>query len=176
MNTKRHSRGQALVETGLVVPILLLLLFGAFNVGALISDKLIVSAAARAGARLGAGLGGASRSDAGTATATVDADIVGNVLIAAKAVNYGTVTKITIYKPSRADGAYTAGDPADIYDGSGNLQGSRGYPLTARLQIPPNQTPIGVKVDWTYKTPLPQPSFNLSASEYVVMQMSPVEN
>jgi Flp pilus assembly protein TadG len=172
---RMRQRGQAIVETALVTPIIILLLFGAFNAGAMLSDKVIVNAAARAGARLGAGIGGASRPDAATATATIDADIVNNVLVAASGINYATVTQITIYKPSRLDGVYTAGDPADIYNGSGVAQSSS-YPLTARNQTPPNQSSIGVKVDWTYKPPLGFNTVSLSMTEYAVMKMSPVEN
>lgn len=176
MKTNKREKGQAVVEAAMSIPILVLLMFGAFNAGAMLSDKVIVSSAARAGARLASGIGGASRPDAASATATIDADIIQNVLTSVATINYASVTKITIYKPSKADGTYTNGDPADIYNASGTLQGSLGYPLTARIQTPPNQSPIGIRVDWTYKTPLGQSPVTLSMNEYVVMPMSPVEN
>jgi Flp pilus assembly protein TadG len=175
MGKSMRQRGQAVLETALITPILVLLIFGAFNAGVLLSDKVDVDSAARAGARLGAGIGGAQRPDASTATAAIDADIVQNVLVVANAINYASVTQITIYKPSRADGVYTAGDPADIFNGSGVQTSSTGYPLTARNQSPPNQSPLGVKVDWTYKPPLGLNTVSLTMSEYAVMKMSPVE-
>ena len=176
MGRQMRQRGQAVLETALITPILIALLFGAFNAGVLLSDKVVVDASARAGARLGTAIGGAQRPDAATATATIDADIVQNVLVVANAINYATVTQITIYKPSRLDGVYTSGDPADIFNASGVQIGSAGYPLTARIQLPPNQTSLGVKVDWTYKPPMGLNTVSLNMSEYAVMKMSPVEN
>lgn len=51
---KEDVRGQALAEAALVIPILLLLLMGMFVVGFWLNDQLVVTAAAREGARQGA--------------------------------------------------------------------------------------------------------------------------
>lgn len=48
---RTHSHGLASVELALVAPVLLLLLFGVIELGALISDYVVLNAAARAGAR-----------------------------------------------------------------------------------------------------------------------------
>ncbi len=48
-----HLRGQSLLEFALVLPILLLLFFGIIEFGIIFSDNLIISQAAREGARVG---------------------------------------------------------------------------------------------------------------------------
>ena len=50
----RHDRGQAVLEFALVLPILLLLLFGIIEFGIVFHDNLVLNQAAREGARLGA--------------------------------------------------------------------------------------------------------------------------
>ncbi len=51
--TKRRSRGQALVEFALVIPIFLLMLFGLIDIGRLVYLNATLSQAAREGARVG---------------------------------------------------------------------------------------------------------------------------
>src|SRR6188472_2359657 len=48
----RVSRGQSLVEFAMVLPILLLVVFGVFDVGRLVYTNSVLSQAAREGARL----------------------------------------------------------------------------------------------------------------------------
>lgn len=48
---RTHGRGLVSVELALVAPVLLLLLFGVVELGALMSDYVVLNAAARAGAR-----------------------------------------------------------------------------------------------------------------------------
>ena len=172
----KQKQGQAIVELAIVTPVIILLLFGAFNVGAMISDKIAAASACRAGARLAAGIGGAQRADAQTGTAAVDSAIVHNVLAATAAMSYASVTRIIIYEPTRADGAYQVGDLADIYDSNGAAMGAQGYPLMARDQTPPNQTPIGCEVDFTYSPPMGANMASVNMNEYTVMQMTPVES
>jgi hypothetical protein len=50
----RHERSSNLVETALVMPVLLLLLAGVADVGRAFSDYIILTSAAREGARYGA--------------------------------------------------------------------------------------------------------------------------
>lgn len=52
--TARHDRGAAAVEFALVVPLLLLLLFGLITTGLTVSDHLSATNAVREGARYGA--------------------------------------------------------------------------------------------------------------------------
>lgn len=50
----RHERGSSLVETALVMPVLLMLLAGVADVGRAFSDYIVLTGAAREGARYGA--------------------------------------------------------------------------------------------------------------------------
>lgn len=51
MNAKQKNSGQTLVEFALVLPLLLLLLFGIIEFGRIFQAKLVVTSAAREGAR-----------------------------------------------------------------------------------------------------------------------------
>ncbi len=51
---RKNNRGQAMLELALVLPVLLLLLFGIFEFGRLFHDYMVVTSAAREGARAGA--------------------------------------------------------------------------------------------------------------------------
>ncbi len=50
----RNSKGQAMVEMALVLPVVLVLILGTLEVGRIINASLVVNHAARAGARAGA--------------------------------------------------------------------------------------------------------------------------
>jgi TadE-like protein len=130
---RRGARGQALLETALVVPVLVTLLLGVWSGGVLISDEQTATSAARAGARLGAELGndnagavplaacqGTNRYD----PCATDAKILQNILPVLETAHAGTlpaamhdasVTEIDIYQPaSCSSGAsYGAGCPPD---------------------------------------------------------------
>ena len=176
----------------MAAPVLIALLLGAFDTAVLISDKVIAGSACRQGARLGAELGG-------TITNTVlppmtlpeaDAYITKNVLAVAKAMNYSTVTDIYIYSPAEVDGNLplnAAGTPVtgDYYDWfkvtgtpgnytvSAPTYGSGGLTLDRRLQVPPAETPIGVKLRWTYLPPTGL-GLNIVLTEYAVFLTAPV--
>ena len=168
----RGKLGQSIVEFAVSAPVLILLILGAFDASVMMSDKVIAGAACRQGARLAAEIGGQITNPTLT-TATVDADIVRNVLAVATAMNYSTLTFIYIYQPMQPDGDYHAGDPYDLYDATGkNLH--LGFPLTSRNQIPPDETPIGVRVEWNYGPPTGLPGFNLNLGEHAVFRASPV--
>jgi Flp pilus assembly protein TadG len=49
-----RERGQAVIETALVLPVILAMILGVFSLGSLFSTQLIVTNASREGARLGA--------------------------------------------------------------------------------------------------------------------------
>lgn len=168
----RSQLAQSIVEFAVSAPVLILLLLGAFDASVMLSDKVIAGAACRQGARLAAEIGGQITNPTLT-TASVDADIVKNVLAVANAMNYSSVTFIYIYQPLQSDGDYHSGDPYDLFDASGtNLH--TGFPLSARNQIPPNETPIGVRVEWNYGPPTGLPGFNLNLSEHAEFRASPV--
>lgn len=56
MRAKRSSRGQAVVEFAIVLPILLLLILGLINLGVLVNAQIILTQAVWEGARAGATL------------------------------------------------------------------------------------------------------------------------
>ena len=128
------SRGQALLETALVIPILLTLLLGVWSGGVLISDEQTATSAARAGARLGAELGNDNMSSAPFAACqgtnhydpcATDAKILQNILPVLDTAHPGTlpaamhdatVTEIDIYRPAPCPSGVsygTAGCPPD---------------------------------------------------------------
>ena len=170
---RSRQLAQSIVELAIATPVLIALLLGAFDVAVMVSDKVIAGAAVRQGARLAAEIGGQT-TNPGMTTATADADVVKNVLAVANAMNYSTITNVYIYLPGNADGDYHAGDPVDHYDVNGTLVGSIGFPLTARNQVPPNETPIGVRIEWTYHPPTGVNAFTVNLSEHTTFLASPV--
>jgi Flp pilus assembly protein TadG len=169
---RHRQEAQALVEFAVSAPVLILLLLGAFDSSVMISDKVIAGAATRQGARLAAEIGGQITNPTLT-TSQVDADIVKNVLAVASSMTYSTLTFIYIYQPLQPNGDYHAGDPYDLFDANGtNIH--QGFPLTARNQTPPSETPIGVRIEWNYKPPTGLLGFTLSLSEHSVFMASPV--
>ena len=172
----RRQAGQAAVELALVLPTLLVLLFGTFNVGILIVDKVVAAYAARQGARLAAVLG--SGQPAGLTTLQIDQNVCQSVLASGSGLVYGTVTEVDIYRAdvtgAVSDGSFTSAvNPYDRYDGACN-QLSQGFPASARAQTPPNEVSIGVWIKWQYVTPTGYQSASLTLTEYCVMKTSPV--
>lgn len=96
----RHSereRGASLLEFALVAPVLLLLIFGAFEYGMFFKDYLTVSNTTRTGARVGSAAG---------SSADADYQILQAVKAAANALPGGasSIQQITIYKSTSAGG------------------------------------------------------------------------
>jgi Flp pilus assembly protein TadG len=170
---RRKQLGQSLIELAISTPLLIFMLFGIFNTAVMISDKVIAGSACRQGARLAAEIGGALTNPTLT-TAQVDQDVVRNVLAVAKAMNYSTLATITIYSPSSPGGDFNAAtDLYDQFDATGNVLHS-GFPLTARNQVPPAETSIGVRLDWSYTPPTGFQSFTVNLNEHAVYRASPV--
>lgn len=101
---QRHSereRGASLLEFALVAPVLLLLVFGAFEYGMFFKDYLTVSNTTRTGARVGSAAG--SNADA-------DYQILQAVKAAATALPGGSnsIERITIYRSTSAGGGPSA--------------------------------------------------------------------
>lgn len=172
VSRRRSKAAQAIVEFAVATPVLLLLILGAFDAAVMISDKVVAGAACRQGARLAAEIGGQITNPT-LQTSQVDADIVKNVLAVATAMNYSTLTYIYIYQPLQPDGDYHAGDPYNEYDATGKSL-HQGFPLTSRNQVPPDETPIGVRIEWNYNPPTALPGFNLNLSEHAVFRAAPV--
>ena len=169
---RRRSPGQSIVEFAVSAPVLILLILGAFDASVMVSDRVIAGSACRQGARLAAEIGGQVTNPTLT-TSQVDSDIIRNVLAVATAMNYSTLTQIYIYEPLQPDGDYHPGDPYDLFDASGNNL-HQGFPLTSRNQIPPTETPIGVRIEWNYNPPTGLLGFQLNLSEHAVFRASPV--
>ena len=169
----RPQLGQSLIELAISTPLLIFMLFGVFNTAVMISDKVIAGSACRQGARLAAEIGG-SLTNPTLTTAEVDQNVVRNVLAVASAMNYSTLRNITIYSPLNAGGDVNpATDPYDQFDANGNVTHS-GFPLTARNQVPPSETSIGVRLDWAYTPPTGFQSFTVNLNEHAVYKAAPV--
>src|SRR5713101_1120347 len=104
----RHRRGQSLAELAVAIPVIFFLLMGGFDASMMISDKVTSGSAVRQGARLAAELGGSQTNPNGT-TASVDQQIVRNVLAVARGMTSATITEIDIYGPTAANGVFDSG-------------------------------------------------------------------
>jgi hypothetical protein len=173
ITSRRSQRGQSVVEFVIATPVLIFLLLGAFNTGVMISDKVIAGAACRQGARLAAEIGGQITNPLLTMN-QVDQNIVKNVLAVASAMNYSTLSTITIYAPLNADGDFHPGDYYNQYNPAGTLIAGGNFTLVRRIQVPPDETSIGVRLDWSYVPPTGFQSFSINLNEHAVMKASPV--
>jgi Flp pilus assembly protein TadG len=173
----RHRRGQSLAELAVAVPVIFLLLMGGFDASMMISDKVTAGSAVRQGARLAAELGGAQTNPNGT-TASVDQQIVRNVLAVARGMTSATVTEIDIYSPTEANGVYDPGDDQTdqyfITPGGGVTPGIMTFPIQNRQQTPPNETSIGVRLVWQYQAPAGIFPQNMQLTDYAVMKAAPI--
>ena len=69
------------------------------------------------------------------------------------------------------------GDPVDQYliSGGGAISpGTQTFPIQNRLQIPPTETSIGVRLVWNYSPPAGIFPKNMQIVEYAVMKAAPV--
>ena len=170
------QRGQSVLELAVALPVLVVLLFGTFNVGVLIVDRVVVAYAARQGARLAAGLGNGQT--AGLTTLQVDQDICQTVLASTANLVYASVTEIDIYQAdatgAASDGSFSSTvNPYDSYDASCN-QLSQTFPASSRGQTPPTEVSIGVRIKWQYATPAGYQALTAVLTDYSVMKATPV--
>lgn len=172
-NRRNLQLAQSIVELAIATPVLIALLLGAFDVGVMVSDKVIAGAACRQGARLAAEIGG-QRTNPGMSQAQADAVVVRNVLAVATAMNYSTIRFVYIYSPQQPDGDLHPGDLVDQFDASGNPAGPQTFLFQNRNQVPPNETMIGVRIEWTYNPPTGFSSFTVQLSEHTMFLASPV--
>lgn len=172
--SRQRQRGQALVELAISVPVLLWLLLGSFDATVMVSDKVIAGYATRQGARLAAEIGGSETNNPPASQVSIDQNIVQNVLAVARAMNYSTLQEIDIYAPRATNGVFNPGtDLYSQFDGNGT-QISSNFPITAREQIPPNETSIGVRLTWVYRPPTGFATFTILLNEFTVMKTAPV--
>ena len=170
----RGQSGQSVVEFALAIPALITMLFGMLNIGVLITDKVTAGYAARQGSRLAAELGNGSAS--GLTTLNIDQDVCRAVLASAANFAYATVTEIDIYQADvggATTGTFSTALPYNSYDGTCN-QTHQGFLNTARNQVPPDETSIGVNVKWRYTTPTGYQALSLTLSDYAVQKAAPI--
>jgi hypothetical protein len=171
-----RGRGQSLAEMAVVIPVLFFLLMGGFDATIMIADRVTAGSAVRQAARLAAELGG-TQTNPGATTSQIDLQIVHDALAVARSLTSASVTEIDIYAPSQADGIYRPGDPVDQYliSGGGAISpGTQTFPIQNRLQIPPTETSIGVRLVWNYSPPAGIFPKNMQIVEYAVMKAAPV--
>jgi hypothetical protein len=170
MSCRPGQRGQAIVETALIIPLVLLLLLGAYDMSLMASAKVEAISGARHGSRIASILGGIPNNPAppathtcdgtlasGTTLQSIDKQIVLATAAATANMSNGVVNEIDIYRPSKADGTFNAGPPADPinkYKPDGTPIGSGTFALNQRCQGPAGSNPkdvsVGVQVVWTY--------------------------
>ena len=170
---RRGQVGQSLIEFAIATPVLIFMLFGVFNTAVMISDKVIAGSACRQGARLAAEIGGQSTNPTLT-TDQVDQDVVRNVLAVASAMNYSTLQTITIYQPTSSGGDF---NPAtDLYNqyNTSFVKLHQTFMLSNRNQIPPSETSIGCRLDWSYTPPSGFQGFTVNLNEHAVYKTAPV--
>ncbi len=151
MSPRRPSRGQALVEFVLILPVFLLILMGMLEFGAVYDHRTAMAYAVREGARVGATLGnGGSNPDTvdPTILAAVQRGLTDPILIE-------NITSIEIYKAGST--GQPVGTSIDKYDRSGNPIGTAGWPATSRV-VGLSGDSIGVRVRYDFHptTPLGQ--------------------
>jgi len=143
-----RSRGQALVEFTLILPVFLMILMGMLEFGAAYDHRTAMAYAVREGARVGATLG-----NGGSYPDTVDPIILAAVQrgltdpILVENINY-----IEIFKAG-ADGK-PVGGAIDRYDRFGTLIGTAGWPATSRV-VGLNGDSIGVRVRYDFHPTTP---------------------
>lgn len=149
------SRGQALVEFALFVPVFMFMIVGATDISTLLDNSLNVVYAARAGARVGSVIG--NYSPAATPY-TADCAIIGAVQAALANSRNVQVTQIAIFD-ANAQGRPQSAAKQDIYPGNAvcNSDGTitpaatqLGWPPTPRNNTPFNEDSIGVSITYNY--------------------------
>lgn len=155
---RRRQLAQSAVEFGISLPVLISLVLGSLDLATYISDLQVAVSSVRAGARVASVLGGQAcvvppLSPAYPDASYVDRAIVKDVLTVAARLNFATVNQVIIYAPNAASGIYNPGtDRHSSYSGTGSYLNSN-FGLDDRLQLVPNETDIGVEMDWSFAPP-----------------------
>ena len=143
-----HSRGQALVEFTLILPVFLMVLMGMLEFGSAYDHRTAMAYAVREGARVGATLGkGGSYPDTvdPTILAAVQRGLTDPILIE-------NISSIEIFKAG-SDGK-PVGTSINTYDRYGNLIGTAGWPATSRV-VGLSGDSIGVRVRYDFHPTTP---------------------
>jgi hypothetical protein len=84
---------------------------------------------------------------------------------------------VCTYSGAALNGAYQPGiDPVDVFklqSGAWTLQGAAGYPLNDRVVVEPDESPIGVRLVFTFQASAPMSFFNFTTSQYATMCLAP---
>jgi hypothetical protein len=191
---RRRERGQAMIETAIVIAVLLSLLMGVYSVSQYAADQNTAGTATRSGARVGGELGNGSYAPsaalvpcqataaggtgANTDPCAVDRQIVQVVCQIASSMPFiKSIDEITVYRPLSAGN----GSTYDLYEKylgcTPNLRptnaASGWYTLDKRLEIHPNESYVGVSLKYSYKSPTPIVPISASPTVYTVVQESP---
>ena len=182
---RRGQRGQAMIETAVVLAVILALLMGVYSVSTYASDQNTAGTATRAGARLAAELGnGGYVTGAGYSgcqlnnidPCAVDLQVVQDVCqVAATMPFIQSIDEVDIYHPV-AGGNGSNGDLYDRYTGTScaNLvAGAPQYTLNLRIQTHPNEASVGVSLHYHYKSPTPLVPLATAPTVYTVVLESP---
>jgi hypothetical protein len=129
-----------------MIPLLMLILVGLFEVGPSIINHNIIANATHQAARVASQYGASSN----VSQQTADGNIVAAALSASQSLQNASVQQIDIYQPSASDGHLSASDPVDSFDGSGK-QISLNFPMSSRIQTFPDQTWIAVQIKWRFR-------------------------
>jgi type II secretory pathway pseudopilin PulG len=172
-----------MIETVIVFVIIVLLLAGVSAVAGVSTDQNTATTAVRAGGRFAAELGNGSSLALGGSTNPfpVDSQIVGEVCKVMNTMpNLTTINQVIVYQPqTNPDGSYSSSDAHDVYTFTSvpNCQISQSpplqYTLDLRKQVHPNESQVGVYVQYHYKSPTPFFKLDMNASVYTVVTVAP---
>ena len=173
-----RSRGQALVEFTLILPVFLMILLGMLEFGSAYDHRTAMAYAVREGARVGATLG-----NGGSYPNTVDPTILAAVQRGlTDPILIENITSIEIFKADAAGSR--SGSSINTYDRFGNIIGTAGWPATSRV-VGLSGDSIGVRVRYDFHptTPLgtmlglffgsPPPYTTIPMVDTTVMHLEP---
>jgi Flp pilus assembly protein TadG len=142
---RRRSRGQALVEFALVVPLFFLMLFGFVEIALVTASISSFNFATKDAARLGSLLG--------PTDSTVDTQIVNLIKGRVAGIVVAKTVRIEIYLSDPAADYILPGNTQPVenaYDGNGNLIGTAGWPVGSRNDTLLDADYLGVRVTYNY--------------------------
>jgi hypothetical protein len=185
-----------MIETIVVLLIVVVLVSGVYAVSTAAADQQTANAAVRNGGRVAADLGdnGWAYWESGS-PAEVDSQVVSAVCdVAVSMPGLAGIVAITVYQPpSSGNGAPTAASASDVYDfpvGPPNCttlptptyvntptgcinSGDVGYTLDCRDPEHPGEAPVGVFLEYRYKSGTPVFSINQTFEAWTVVTITP---
>jgi len=163
---RRRSRGQAMVEYAVAIPVFLLILLGMLEFGFAFSHHLTMEYATREGARAGAALANGSTQ---YPCAVVDDQVIAAVqrVITASGsqVDINEITQIRIYRGNALNGKEPSGTPVNVWtlgkgpvvDGAAlkfKLQSFGWDPCSRKNAANPDSIGVSMTYGYKYVTPL----------------------